>query len=72
MALLVRGRSRCPICRETILEGEEVYLFPHIFGPDHPAHVLSDAAAHRRCVDAADFGHQALAALEDISRGKDG
>jgi hypothetical protein len=60
MALLLPGRSKCPIFHEIIASREEAYLFPPIFGPAHAAAVLNDAPAHRWCVDGADFGPEAV------------
>ena len=68
MALLIIGRSRCPVCGEIISAEDEVYTFPHMFPLTHPAADLSDAAAHRGCVESADFGGQALEELRAFLR----
>ena len=66
MALFLPGTSRCPICREIIARREDAYMFPPIFGRDHPAAALNDAPAHRRCVDEADFGPEAVAEAQSF------
>lgn len=50
MAVLVRGRSRCPICRRVIDDADEVKMFgPFVLNELDPVHLFSDAALHVAC-----------------------
>lgn len=65
MAILLRGKSKCPICDDVIQEGEEATLFPHIvLNQADPLFYLSDAACHTRCVRTSSLGLEMLAESE--------
>ena len=49
MALIVLGRTVCPICDLPLRPYEEITSLPPLSLPPHMAQ-LSDAAAHRRCL----------------------
>lgn len=50
MALVILGSSRCPLCRKTIDEGQELVSTTHfIESPGHPLWKYSDAAMHYGC-----------------------
>ena len=60
MAVVVIGKSICPICHETIREGDEIVYFSPARLPDEFA-FLSDAGVHRGCLESASYGARALA-----------
>jgi hypothetical protein len=66
MAILLRGKTRCPICRKVIEEGDEAVTFPHfILNGKDPLSALSDSACHSACVNAYPLGPAMLATAED-------
>ena len=51
MALVFRGKTRCPICGEIHQSGEELFAFPGVnMTDDDPALILNDAAVHKTCL----------------------
>lgn len=65
MAILVRGKTECPICGEVIQDGDDVALFPHfVLNEADPLYPLSDAACHMLCVESDPLGSAMLAASE--------
>jgi hypothetical protein len=53
MALLFRGRTRCPLCGQVIQEGDQAVMFaPMVPDPADPLHVFHDASFHAACFDA--------------------
>jgi hypothetical protein len=65
MAILLRGKTRCPICGNVIEEGHEAVLFPHfILNEKNPLYALSDRACHSACVNADALGQAMLAAAD--------
>lgn len=50
MAILIRGKSRCPICNEVIREGQEALCYPP-FVPNRldELYVFNDAPVHSEC-----------------------
>lgn len=65
MAILLRGKTTCPICGMVIAEGDEAVLFPHfILNEDDPLYALSDTACHAACVDRDPLIASMLAASE--------
>ena len=66
MALLLRGRTLCPICGKVIGAEEEATLFPHfILNEKDPLYVLSDSACHSACVSRDTLGSLMAVAFED-------
>ena len=50
MALIFRGRSRCPICGAVIDENDQIVATTHFVGDKNdPLWRYSDAAIHRAC-----------------------
>lgn len=65
MAILLRGKARCPICGKVIGEHEGAILFPHfVLNEFDPLHPLSDSACHSACVEREPVGKLMLAAFE--------
>ena len=54
MALIILGSTRCVICREVLVEGDETVGFPAFLPASHALFELSDGAMHRRCLNGDD------------------
>jgi hypothetical protein len=66
MSILLRGKTRCPICGNVIEEEDEAVLFPHIIlNEKDPLYALSDAACHSTCVNRDALGQAMLAAVDE-------
>jgi len=66
MAILLRGKTTCPICGKVIEEGDEAISFPHfILNEKDPLFALSDTACHSACVNADPLGLAMLAAADE-------
>lgn len=65
MAILVRGKTKCPICGDMIGDGADVVLFPHfVLNEADLLYPLSDTACHARCVNSDPLGEAMLSASE--------
>jgi hypothetical protein len=51
MALLIRGKTNCPLCGKVILTNEAVVSFPAFLKKTHALARYSDAAFHQECFD---------------------
>jgi hypothetical protein len=51
MALILLGRSKCPLCSEPMREGQELKAFPAFLPYDHKFGRFSDAAFHKACFE---------------------
>ena len=51
MALIIRGKSECPLCGKVIQKGDEIVAFTAFLRPEHPLWKYSDAAFHKECFD---------------------
>ncbi len=49
MALLLRGKTKCPLCGKTIEEGQEVVAFPAFLPGGHSFADFSDTSMHESC-----------------------
>lgn len=50
MALIIYGKTVCPICGNVIKEGQEVIAFsPFILNELDPLYFFNDAAFHTQC-----------------------
>jgi hypothetical protein len=49
MALIIRGKTKCPLCQKLITENDDVISFPAFLGVGHPLNRFSDSAFHRAC-----------------------
>jgi hypothetical protein len=75
MALVISGKSKCPICGEVILLGDARTLFPSFVPNDlDPLAIFNDAGFHARCVKDSSLGEQALRLSTELVRraGPDG
>jgi hypothetical protein len=52
MPFIIYGKTKCPICGEAIMKGDEIVALPAFVGREHKLYLFSDAATHRRCFDA--------------------
>jgi hypothetical protein len=51
MALIILGKSKCPLCSEVMKQGEELKAFPAFLPYDHRFGRFSDAAFHKVCFE---------------------
>jgi hypothetical protein len=50
MAIILRGKTLCSICGQTLLDGEAIVASPHfIHDEHHPLRKFSDSGMHRTC-----------------------
>ncbi len=50
MALIIYGRTKCPLCAVVLREGDDIVATAHFIGdPSDPLWPFSDAAMHRAC-----------------------
>lgn len=54
MALLIRGKSICWLCGQTIGENDDVVATPAFLGSKHRLVRFSDAAFHQKCFEASE------------------
>jgi hypothetical protein len=61
VAIVVRGKSRCTLCGEVLLQDDELILIPAgLFAqPDSPFHHIWDSGLHRRCFESMPLSDQA-------------
>jgi hypothetical protein len=53
MALFIPGKTICPICKQTIMDGMEIIAFPAFLPKGHALSKYSDAVFHRGCFEKA-------------------
>lgn len=51
MALIILGKSTCPLCNQILEKGEPLKAFPAFLPSDHRFGKFSDAAFHVACFD---------------------
>jgi|SRR5215813_2735118 len=50
MALIVTGKTECPLCNEVLQEGDRIVATTHFIGdPRDPLWPFSDGAMHKSC-----------------------
>jgi hypothetical protein len=49
MALLIPGKTQCPLCGKVIEQGQATAGFPAFLGSSHPLSRYSDAVFHADC-----------------------
>lgn len=50
MAIIIRGKTLCPLCGEVLTEEDEIFATSHfISDKTDPLWCFSDAALHRQC-----------------------
>jgi hypothetical protein len=51
MALIIKGKTICPLCGKVIRADANVVAFPAFLKKSHPLAKYSDAAFHKECFD---------------------
>jgi hypothetical protein len=51
MAMIIRGKTICPLCGRVLAEDDEVVSFPAFLRPEHELGAFSDAAYHLQCFE---------------------
>lgn len=49
MALIIRGKSLCPLCNKALEKDDKLKAFPAFLPSDHKFGKFSDAAFHEKC-----------------------
>lgn len=50
MAIVIRGKTECPLCGAILAGPDDIVMFPHfIWDQTHPLWRFSDSAMHRAC-----------------------
>lgn len=49
MALIVPGKTLCPLCGAVLAREAATVAFPAFLGVDHELRIFSDCALHREC-----------------------
>jgi len=69
MAIVIGGKSRCPICGNVIKDGQEIVSFPPFVGNElDPLWFFSDAAFHASCFQEHPLAQEALHRSEELLR----
>lgn len=68
MAILIRGKTRCALCRRELLDiRTDVVMFPpFVANRRSPLLVFHDAALHRTCVESHPLGQRVLQLAEQV------
>jgi len=66
MALIISGKSTCPLCGLVMQKDEEIYGFPAFVGDESdPIYPYSDAGFHTACLAADPLGMIAIEAVDE-------
>jgi hypothetical protein len=69
MALLIRGKTECALCRQVIDHADEVVGTTHFIADQaDPLWQYSDAAFYKRCFDAWENRDEFLVRCEEVRR----
>ncbi|MGH7201425.1 MAG: hypothetical protein ACREJB_12520, partial [Planctomycetaceae bacterium] len=69
MAIVIPGKTTCPICGCVIGEGDEMVAFaPFVLNEADPLILFSDAACHRRCFESHPLSGQCRAVYEEFRK----
>lgn len=61
MAIVITGKSKCPVCNEIINKNDDIVLFPpFVQNTNDPFYFLNDSAVHVKCLLNHELGKQAL------------
>lgn len=60
MAIILRGKSLCPLCGRLLLEGESLTALPAIADTAHPLYNFFDSGFHQGCFDEWAYRKEAL------------
>lgn len=66
MAILLAGKTRCPMCGNVIAQTDDTFLFPHlILNEKDPLFHLSDSSCHLQCVNSDHRGRKMLSLTDE-------
>lgn len=67
MAVIILGKSKCPLCCKLMREGQNLISFPHFVANElDPAWVFSDRAFHVECFQSHPLAEKAQTRYEEI------
>ena len=67
MALILRGKTRCALCKEVLEKKQEIRAFPpFVANRLDPLYVLNDAAVHKACFHNFELGERAVEILHRV------
>ncbi len=65
MALIIRGKTKCPVCSEVLREEDAIVSFPALFSKGHKYSFCSDAAFHAGCFSEWEHSDSALSVYQE-------
>ena len=68
MVMILRGRSKCPLCDEVLAEKDSVIAFPAFIPRGHQLSSFSDAAFHLPCFQKHEDADDVVALYNDHRR----
>jgi hypothetical protein len=69
MAIIILGKTNCPLCQKPLLEGDETVAFPPLFANRRSGfRLFHDAGVHRSCIESHPLGPKAIALLERFTQ----
>lgn len=69
MAIIIKGKTKCPLCGNTLEEGQELVAFsPFVSNELDPLWLFSDAAFHSDCLDHHTRSSEAIARHEEMRK----
>jgi hypothetical protein len=51
MALIFPGKTQCPLCGNSLQQGDDIVSFPAFLPAGHALAIFSDAGFHRSCYE---------------------
>ena len=67
MAIIIEGKTACPLCDNILEKGQEVVSFPAFVGNElDPLWLFSDAAFHSGCFEKHPLSSEAIARYEEM------
>lgn len=64
MAIIIKGKSKCPICNEVMKTNDDLVAFPHFIDDvKSPLYFFSDRGFHKDCFDAHKLSEDVIIAL---------
>jgi hypothetical protein len=59
MAIVIRGKTECPLCGSILSDADQIVMFPHFIADRaHPLWRFSDSTMHRSCFASWDQAEQ--------------
>ena len=66
MALVIAGKTQCPLCGQVIDEDDEIVMFPPFAPVGHSLARFSDAGVHAACFERSPEKSEVERLLEDF------